>query len=144
TATAWATAERAALRRPTRRCSAGVERDHARHLNAFASLANLAVNGCSLRRILQPGIFQCRDMQEDVRRTISGRDEAKSLFRVEPFDATPQLGAALILIGHVQLSVEDPYASDTASPAHRKRLAPSCYATMSVWPFSNKKQARKG
>src|SRR6185503_11178913 len=99
--------KRPTLRRLTGRCSAGVERNHARHLNAFAPLANLAVNGCSLRRILQPGIFQCRDMQEDVRCTISWRDEAKSLFRVEPFDATPQLGAALILIGHVQLSVED-------------------------------------
>jgi hypothetical protein len=50
----------------------------------------------------------------------------------------------LILIGHVQLSVEDPYASDTAPRPTAGGRPLSCYATMSVGPFSDKKQARKG
>src|SRR5688572_13186587 len=104
------TAERTALGRTAWCRGAGVERNHARHLNALAALADFAMNCRAFRSVLQAGVLQSRDVKEDVWCAIGGRDEAKTLFRIEPLNAAPQFtcGTALILIGHVQLSVEDP------------------------------------
>lgn len=143
---ATAAAERATLGRLPRRGGAGVERDHARHLNALAALADFAMNRRAFRSVLQAGVLQCRDVKEDVWCAIGGRDEAKTLFRIEPLNAAPQFtcGTALILIGHVQLSVEDP----TRAPQHPGRPADdwplSCNALFSMGLNCDKKQARLG
>jgi len=105
--TAAATAERstsattATATRGSRCRGAGVERDHSQNLNPFSTLPNLAMDRRAFRRVLQSGFLQCGDMEEDVRRTIRRRDEAETLFRIEPLDTPFKLGATLLaLIGH--------------------------------------------
>jgi hypothetical protein len=132
--TAATTAEWTALGRTAWRRGAGVERDHARHLNALAALADFAMNRCAFRSILQPCILQGRDMQEDIRRSVGGRNETKALLRIEPLDTAPQLtcGTALILIGHVQLFSRRPHASaPTPRPIARDR--PLAATPHSAW-----------
>ena len=140
------TAERTALGRTAWRRGAGVERDHARHLNALAALADFAMNRRAFRSVLQAGVLQSRDVKEDVWCAIGGRDEAKTLFRIEPLNAAPQFtcGTALILIGHVQLSVEDPTRAlqHPGPPVGDRPL--SCNAAVSMGPICDKKQARLG
>src|SRR5688572_632737 len=140
------TAGRTALGRTARRRGAGVERDHARHLNALAALADFAMNCRAFRSVLQAGILQSRDVKEDVWCAIGGRDETKTLFRIEPLNAAPQFtcGTALILIGHVQLSVEDPTRGAPTPRPTGRRSAPSCNAAVSMGPICDKKQARLG
>src|SRR5688572_11347554 len=119
-------AERATLRRLARRGGAGVERNDARHLNALAALTHFAMNRRAFRSVLQAGILQSRDVKEDVWCAIGGRNEAKTLFRIEPLNAAPQFtcGTALILIGHVQLSVEDPTRGAPTPRPTGRRSAP--------------------
>jgi hypothetical protein len=102
-----ATAERPATaasatstRRPRRR-RAGIERDHPQNLNPLATLPDLAMDRRAFRRVLKSGFLQCGDVEEDIRRAIGRRDEAETLFRVEPLDTPFEFGATLLaLIGH--------------------------------------------
>ena len=85
-------------------------------------------------------------MQEDIGRAISRRDEAKSLFRVEPLDAAPQLacGTALILIGHVQLSVEDPTRA-LQHPGPPQTIGPLAVTPQLAWGrFATKSKPDRG
>jgi hypothetical protein len=99
-ASTTATATTATTGRPRRR-RAGVEGDHPQNLNPLATLPYLAMDRGTFGCILQTGFLQRRNVEEDVRRTIRRRDEAESLFRVEPLDTPFKLGATLLaLIGH--------------------------------------------
>ena len=101
--TAAAAPEGPTVRRP--RCrGAGVQRDHFQHLDALATLPDLAMDRRSFWCILKSRFFQRGDVQEHIRRAVRRRNKAKTLFRIEPFDSPPELGTTLLVI-HCMCSI---------------------------------------
>ena len=77
-------------RRLARRCSALVQLYHAQDLYTLAALTDLAVYRRALRRVLQPSLLQCGDVQEYILRSIGRRNKTISLFGIEPLDRAAQ------------------------------------------------------
>ena len=65
---------------------AGIDPENSSYLPSFLANANVHLKLGIRFHCLMSGCLQHGDVQENVARAVSQRDEPKALFRIEPFD----------------------------------------------------------